>query len=75
MNIILNFIFQALDGFLFVVNLEGRIEFVSENVEKYIKFDPDDLTGKIIYNFIHVGDHGKFSTNLLPLGRCLNVGL
>lgn len=58
---------QALDGFLFVVNTDGKIEFVSENITSFIKYTQDDLDGKSIYNIIHHGDHGRFSSNLLPM--------
>jgi len=58
---------EALDGFLFVVNLEGKIEFVTENVHQFIKYTRDDILGKSIYNFIHHGDHGRFSSSLLPI--------
>lgn len=60
---------QALDGFLFLVSTEGKIEFVSENVSQYIKFGPEDLSGKVIYNIIHVGDHAKFSSPFMPVGK------
>ncbi|KAL0274024.1 UNVERIFIED_CONTAM: hypothetical protein PYX00_006559 [Menopon gallinae] len=58
---------EALDGFLFVVNLEGKIEFVTENVHQFIKFTKDDVFGKSIYNIIHHGDHARFSSSLLPM--------
>lgn len=58
---------EALEGFLFVVNSEGKVEHVTENVSTYIKFTKDDVLGKSIYNFIHLGDHAKFSTCLLPM--------
>ncbi|KAJ8978181.1 hypothetical protein NQ317_009669 [Molorchus minor] len=58
---------EALEGFLFVVNSEGKVEHVTENVSTYIKFTRDDILGKSIYNFIHHGDHAKFHSNLLPM--------
>ncbi|KAK6632415.1 hypothetical protein RUM44_007457 [Polyplax serrata] len=58
---------EALDGFLFIVNLEGKIEFVTDNVHQFIKFTKDDLYGKSIYNIIHHGDHARFSSSLLPM--------
>ncbi|XP_074027030.1 basic helix-loop-helix family member taiman isoform X4 [Leptinotarsa decemlineata] len=58
---------EALEGFLFVVNSEGKIEHVTENVSNYIKFSREDVLGESIYNFIHLGDHAKFHSNLLPM--------
>lgn len=58
---------EALDGFLFVVNAEGKVEHVTENVSTYIKFTKEEVLGKSIYNFIHHGDHVKFSGCLLPM--------
>lgn len=58
---------EALEGFLFVVNIDGRVEHVTENVSTYIKFTRDEVLGKSIYNFIHHGDHAQFSSCLLPM--------
>ncbi|KAK9888472.1 hypothetical protein WA026_000721 [Henosepilachna vigintioctopunctata] len=58
---------EALEGFLFVVNGEGKVEQVTENVVNYIKFTKEDILGKSIYNFIHHGDHARFSASLLPM--------
>ncbi|XP_056647099.1 nuclear receptor coactivator 3 isoform X3 [Diorhabda sublineata] len=58
---------EALEGFLFVVNSEGKVEHVTENISNYIKFTRDDVLGKSIYNFIHHGDHTKFHSSLLPV--------
>ncbi len=58
---------EALDGFLFVVNGDGIVEFVSDNVTGFINFVPSDLIGKSIYNVIHLTDHARFSSSLLPM--------
>lgn len=58
---------DVLEGFLFVVNAEGKVEHVTENVSTYIKYTSEEVLGKSIYNFIHHGDHARFSSNLLPM--------
>nr|XP_022340433.1 nuclear receptor coactivator 2-like isoform X4 [Crassostrea virginica] len=58
---------EALDGFLFVVNSQGKIEFVSDNVTEYLQYSQDDLIGKSVYNIIHIGDHDQFNYSLLPM--------
>ncbi|XP_060582282.1 nuclear receptor coactivator 3-like [Ruditapes philippinarum] len=65
---------EALDGFLFVVNSQGKVEFVSDNVTQFIKYSQDDLIGKSVYNIIHVGDHAQFSNNLLPMSVSSGIG-
>lgn len=66
---------QAVDGFLLVVNTEGVVKFVTENITQYINYTKDDVLGKDIYNIIHHGDHNTFMPSLLPmssLGMYLN---
>lgn len=57
---------QALEGFAFFLNPEGKVEHVTDNVSQYIKFNKDEILGKSIYSIIHPGDHGRFSSCLLP---------
>ncbi|XP_069691710.1 nuclear receptor coactivator 2-like isoform X3 [Periplaneta americana] len=58
---------EALEGFLFVVNTEGKVEYVTDNVCQFIKYTKEDVLGHSIYNIIHHGDHARFSASLLPM--------
>lgn len=53
-----------MDGFLFVVNPDGQIEFVTENIHTFLHYNKEELIGKSVYNIIHHGDHSRFGVLL-----------
>lgn len=57
---------QALEGFAFLLNHDGKVDYVTDNVSQFIKFTKDEILGKNIYTIVHSKDHGKFSSCLLP---------
>ncbi|CAB3378722.1 Hypothetical predicted protein [Cloeon dipterum] len=58
---------EALEGFVFVVTSEGKVEFITDTVSQFTRFTKEDVLGKSIYNFLHHGDHARFSSGLLPM--------
>ena len=40
-----------------IIDADGEITYVSPTVQRVLGHDPDDLTGKAVYEFIHPGDH------------------
>jgi len=55
---------ESMEGFFFILAEDGRVLFVSENIDKFIGFSQIEMMGFPIYNFTHPADHSKLQSNL-----------
>ncbi|OUC42392.1 hypothetical protein D917_02993 [Trichinella nativa] len=61
----------VLDSFFFVMNTEGLIEYISDNVVKYLKFHQSDMLNQPIFKFVSNADRPLFE-QLLPDSLAFN---
>ncbi|XP_042294780.1 neuronal PAS domain-containing protein 1 [Sceloporus undulatus] len=57
-------ILQSLDGFVFVLNQEGKFLYISETVSIYLGLSQVELTGSSIFDYVHPGDHLEVAEQL-----------
>ncbi|KAL1285269.1 Nuclear receptor coactivator [Trichinella pseudospiralis] len=62
----------VLDSFFFVMNTEGLIEYISDNVVKYLKFHQSDMLNQPIFKFVSNADRHLFE-QLLPDSLAFNL--
>ena len=63
---------QSLEGFFFLLAEDGRILYMSENVDKFIGYSQIDVMGHPIYNFTHPADLAKIQATLSGGRRSLS---
>lgn len=73
-SVISPWILDALNGFLFVVDQGGKIEYITRNVTAFLRYNEQELRGKPIENIIHVGDRSNFNSKLIALKRASTSG-
>lgn len=56
-----------MEAFLFVVDSQGKVVSVTDNISKYLGYQPSDWSDRSIYNFLNVANHAAFGKNLLSL--------
>lgn len=59
---------KTLDGFLFVVDKDGKIMYISETASVHLGLSQVELTGNSIYEYVHPADHDELNQllNLAP---------
>ncbi|XP_006812392.1 uncharacterized protein LOC100369556 [Saccoglossus kowalevskii] len=55
---------QSLDGFLFILNNDGRFLYISETVSIYLGLSQVELTGSSAFDYVHPGDHAELAEQL-----------
>lgn len=58
-------VLESMTGFIFVVDAQGLVEFVSESSAENVGHAPSQIQGKAIYNFLHPADHSRFGCHLV----------
>lgn len=63
---------QTIDGFLFVVDKDGKIMYISETASVHLGLSQVELTGNSIYEYVHPADHDEINQllNLVPPAAC-----
>merc|ERR1719186_950332 len=55
---------ESMEGFFFILAEDGRVLFVSENIDKFIGYSQVEIMGVPIYDFTHPADQNKLLSNL-----------
>ncbi|RNA19562.1 single-minded -like protein [Brachionus plicatilis] len=68
---------QTLDGFLFVIDKDGKIMYISETASVHLGLSQVELTGNSVYEYVHPADHEELNQllNLAPPPQYLNPNL
>ena len=56
---------ESMTGFIFVVDSQGMVEFVSDSSTEHVGHAPDQIRGNQIYQFLHPADHSRFGCHLV----------
>ncbi|XP_037082451.1 single-minded homolog 2-like [Pollicipes pollicipes] len=55
---------QTLEGFIFIVASDGKVIYISETASVHLGLSQVELTGNIIYEYIHPDDHAEMAAVL-----------
>jgi len=56
---------ESLTGFIFVVDGQERVEYVSDSSSEQVGYAPEQIRGNFIKKFLHPADHSKFGCHIL----------
>uniref|UniRef100_A0A914ZJ52 PAS domain-containing protein n=1 Tax=Parascaris univalens TaxID=6257 RepID=A0A914ZJ52_PARUN len=66
-------VLDSFDGFFFVLNRDGMLDFVSSKASTYLNYRSVEMMHQSIFNYVSPADHDLFS-RLLPDEFCLEDG-
>ena len=65
LELYLIFVKCSIPGFIFVVDGQERVEYVSDSSSEQVGYAPEQIRGNFIKKFLHPADHSKFGCHIL----------
>ena len=64
-----------MDGFFFILSENGKILFISENIDKFVGYGQIEMMGVSVFNFIHPADQVGPNICLTNINDLTNISV